>query len=131
MHDAERRYDLVAQRAPVFLGSLYPENNHTPHNATDPSRMSCGAVEVKRHANELSAPGMGALLRPIPALRAALAAKRQDRFREFHTELNRRTQGQGLAPDDALFADTILKCWQRQHGAPLCDASSRGEAGVN
>ncbi len=106
-NDIERRYALSLEWTPVFLGGLHPDNNHTPYNATDPRRMAYSAFETKRYAEELHVPYVGTLFRPIPVLRAGIAAKRQGRFAAFHVELYRRIQGQGRTPDDALLTDTI------------------------
>ncbi len=106
-NDVGRRYDLAIEWTPVFLGGLHPDNNHTPLNATDPRRMNYSAFETKRYAKELGVPYVGTLFRPIPVLRAGIAAKHQGHFAAFHTELYRRTQGQGRTPDDSLLADTI------------------------
>ena len=106
-HEVERRYELEVQWTPIFLGSLYPTNNHTPLNATDPRRARYSAIEAKRYAAELDVPVTGNLFRPVPVLRAGIAAARQGRFREFHTELYRRIQGRGEQPTDALLGDTI------------------------
>jgi 2-hydroxychromene-2-carboxylate isomerase len=105
--DLEARYPLEIEWIPVFLGGLHPANDHTPLNATDPRRWKYSAVEAQRYSRELGVAYTPNMFKPIPVLRAAIAAGRQGLFRAFHSELYRALQGKGLAPDDALLSGLI------------------------
>ena len=60
-NDVVNRYNLTVEWTPVFLGTLHPENNNMPLNATDPRRIAYSAVEVKRYVEELNIPYVGQL----------------------------------------------------------------------
>jgi 2-hydroxychromene-2-carboxylate isomerase len=105
----EEKYSLDIEWIPIFLGGLWPQTNHTPPNASDERKMRYTAIEAKRYADDLGVNYQMNLFKPIPVLRATLAAKKQNLFKYFHTALYRQIQGLGQTPDEALFAKTIME----------------------
>ncbi len=106
----EKTYGANIEWIPVFLGGLWPQTNHIPPNATDERKLRYTAIEAKRYADDLGVNYQMNLFKPIPVLRAALAAKKQNLFKDFHTALYRKIQGQGITPDETLFAQIIAEC---------------------
>jgi 2-hydroxychromene-2-carboxylate isomerase len=106
-HDVVQRYDLKLEWVAIFLGSLWPELGHLPPTAADARKTRYVMIEAHRYAEELGVSYRANFFKPIPSLRAVLAAKRQGCFADFHTALARELQGQGSVPDEDLFRRII------------------------